>query len=259
MRRMMSFVYGSVAYTIFLGAFLYAVGFVGDMFVPKSIDSGEVGPLLPSLLINTLLLGLFAVQHSGMARWSFKRWWTKIVPAPIERATYVLATSLVLILMYWQWRPMPELVWQVEDPAFRTALLALFATGWAVVLLATFMIHHFDLFGMRQVWLHLRGRPYTELGFRTPGFYQYLRHPIQLGFLIAFWATPTMTVGHLLFALATTGYIVIAVKLFEERDLVRHFGDTYRRYMKQVPGFFPSGRAAGADRLEPAPSRAAGD
>jgi protein-S-isoprenylcysteine O-methyltransferase Ste14 len=177
-----------------------------------------------------------------MARRGFKQWWTTIVPKPLERSTYVLFSSLSLILLYWQWRPLPQVVWNVEGAAARAVALALFASGWIIVLVATFMIHHFDLFGLRQVWLRFQDRPYRELGFRTPGFYRYLRHPIQVGFLIAFWATPTMTAGHLIFALATTGYIFIAVKMWEERDLLREHGERYRVYMDQVGGFLPKGR-----------------
>lgn len=241
MRRFLIFTYGSAAYAIFLATFLYAVAFIGDMAVPKTIDSGPAAPFWEALLVNTALLGLFAVQHSGMARRGFKKVLTKLVPWEMERATYVLATCAVLILMYWQWRPMPELVWSVQDPAGRTALETLFFAGWGIMLVSTFMIHHFDLFGMRQAYMAAKGEPYRHLGFRVPGFYKYVRHPIQVGFLIAFWSTPDMTMGHLLFSLATTGYIFIAVKFFEEPDLVREFGDRYRNYMQQVGGFIPAG------------------
>ena len=250
MSGILSLLYGTVAYVIFLGAFLYAIGFVGNIGVPKSIDSGEAGPLVPSLLINAVLLGIFAVQHTGMARKGFKQWWTQIIPSSIERSTYTLLSSLALILLYWQWRPMPEVIWSVESAAGQSVVLGLFAVGWLTVLLSTFMIHHFDLFGLRQVWLRFQDQPYRDLGFRTPGFYKYMRHPIQVGFLIAFWATPTMTVGHLVFALATTGYIIIAVKMYEEKDLLREHGERYRTYMNQVGGFVPKGGYKEAGSVE---------
>jgi protein-S-isoprenylcysteine O-methyltransferase Ste14 len=242
MFRILTLLYGSVCYLIFLGTFLYAIGFVGNLGVPKSIDSGVPGALVPSLLVNAVLLAIFALQHTGMARKGFKRWWTKMIPNSIERSTYVLFSSLSLLLLYWQWRPLPAIVWNIESPAGRAVVWTLFAAGWLLVLLATFLIHHFDLFGVRQVWLRFQDKPYRELGFRTPGLYKYLRHPIQVGFLIAFWATPTMTVGHLVFSVATAAYIFMAVKLWEERDLLREHGERYRTYMDQVGGFLPKGR-----------------
>ena len=254
MGKIISFIYGSVAYTIFLGTFLYAIGFVGNIGVPKSIDSGDAGPVVPALMVNMLLLGLFAVQHSGMARKGFKKLLAKIANPAIERSTYVLATNAALILMYWLWQPMPGVVWSIENSAGQAVMYGMFAMGWLIVLLSTFMIHHFDLFGMRQVYVHAKGETYKDLGFRTPGFYRYVRHPIQVGFMIAFWATPMMTMGHLLFAAATTGYIIIAVKMFEERDLMREFPKRYGSYMDQVPGFIPSGkfRETPASELETA-------
>ena len=242
MARVLGLLYGTLAYVMSVGALLYAIGFVGNIGVPKSIDSGEPGPFVPSLLINAVLLGIFAIQHSGMARERFKRWWTRFVPQPIERSTYVLFSSLTLILLYWQWRPLPDVIWSVATAGGQAVAQALFAVGWLTVLLATLMIHQFDLLGMRQVWLRFQNLPYRDLGFRTPGLYKYVRHPIQVGLLIAFWATPTMTVGHLIFALVITGYVLIAVKMFEERDLLKQFGPLYENYREQVGGFLPKGR-----------------
>jgi protein-S-isoprenylcysteine O-methyltransferase Ste14 len=246
MKRIVSFAYGTFGYVCFLVTLLYAIGFVGDVLVPKSINSGTAGPLGTAVVINVALLSLFAVQHSGMARRSFKQFWMKIVAPPIERATYVLFSCAALGLMYWQWRPIPMVIWDVENPAGRTVILGLYAAGWVIVLLSSFMINHFDLFGLRQVWLHLQQRNYGEVRFRTVGFYKFVRHPLQTGFLIAFWATPTMTAGHLLFSVVVTAYILVAVKFFEERDLVRMFGNTYRRYQQQVAMFLPLPRLGAA-------------
>jgi methanethiol S-methyltransferase len=239
MSKIVSFAYGTFAYLCFVVTLLYAIGFVGDVLVPKSINSGMAGPLGAAILIDVVLMSLFAAQHSGMARRSFKQFWTKIVPPPVERATYVLSSCAVLGLMYWQWRPIPMVVWDVQNPAGRALLLGLFSMGWVIVLLSSFMINHFDLFGLRQVWLHLQEKSYGEVRFRTVGFYKFVRHPLQTGFLIAFWATPTMTAGHLLFSIVVTSYILVAVKFWEERDLVRMFGNTYRRYQQQVGMFLP--------------------
>lgn len=238
MSRLFTLGYGAASYLAFLAAFLYTVGFVGNIAVPRSIDHGVTASVGEAVVVNVLLLGLFAMQHSVMARPSFKRWWTRFVPCSIERSTFVLATSLVLFLLFWQWRTMPAVIWDVTWWPGRLGLQVLFWLGWATVLAATFMIDHFDLFGVRQVYVAWRGQPYTDMGFRSPMLYRLVRHPIMLGFIVAFWATPRMTAGHLLFAIATTGYILIALQL-EERDLVAVLGDQYRDYRDRVPMLFP--------------------
>jgi protein-S-isoprenylcysteine O-methyltransferase Ste14 len=243
MHRIGVFVYGVLAYAGFLASFLYAIGFVGGFGVPRSLDSAAEGPLGLALVVDVLLLAVFALQHSVMARPAFKRWWTRTVPEPAERSTYVLASSLALLLLFWQWRPIGGVVWRIENPVGQAALYGLFAAGWLTVLVTTFLINHFDLFGLRQVWLHLRGVPYRPLGFVTPGPYRHVRHPLYVGWLLAFWATPTMTAAHLLFAAMTTAYILIAIR-FEERDLGEFHGEKYAAYRRSVPMLVPRLRVA---------------
>ena len=236
--RVTAFCYGIFCYLIFFATFLYAVAFLGDFGLVKSIDSGPEMPAGQALAINAFLLGVFAVQHSVMARPWFKRAWTRVIPPVAERSTYVLFASLAMALLFWQWRPMGGVVWGVSDPAARLAIWAVYGLGWLLLLIATFLINHFDLFGLRQVYLHLVGRRYTGLQFRTPGFYRYVRHPIYVAWLCIFWATPEMTTAHLVFAIATTGYILMAIP-WEERDLIRMHGEVYRVYREQVPKLLP--------------------
>ena len=239
LKRIAYFVYGSVAYLIFLGTFLYAIAFVGGLGAPTSLDGEPRGPLAFSLAIDAGLLAIFAVQHSVMARRWFKEWWTRFIPHEIERSTYVLCASLALMLLLWQWRPLGGVVWSVRNPAGAAVLQMLFAAGWTLVLVVTFLINHFDLFGLRQVWYALIGRPLPKVSFKTPGPYRVVRHPLYFGFVLAFWMTPTMTLAHLVFAIATTAYIVLAIQ-FEERDLVAEHGAAYETYRRRVPMLLPA-------------------
>lgn len=238
MGKIFGFMYGLVAYAMFLVAFLYAVGFVADVFVPKTIDSGEPGDLIASLLINATLLAIFAIQHSVMARPGFKAWWTRFVPTSIERSTYVVLSSLALGLLFWQWQPLPATVWHIDNEAGGIAMWILHASGWLLALASTFAISHLDLFGLRQVYLNLRNERYRSVDFRIGGLYRLVRHPLMLGFLIAFWATPHMTAGHLFFSVMVTAYILIALQL-EERDLMQHHGAKYGSYRDEVPMLLP--------------------
>lgn len=248
--RLLAVSYAAVSYLLFLVAFLYAIGFVGDLWVPRSIDHAIAAPAGQAFVVDVILLGLFAIQHSVMARPAFKRVWTRLVPEPIERSTYVLLSNLVLFLLYWQWRTLPAVVWDVDARAARLALWVLFWAGWMIVFTSSFMISHFDLFGLRQVYAFWRGEPLSDLAFRTPLLYRLIRHPLMFGFIIAFWAAPTMTVGRLLFAVSTTAYILIALQL-EEHDLVTALGTQYLDYRREVPMLLPRPHLRGASRLRP--------
>ncbi len=237
-KRWVFFIYGVLCHLLFLGTFAYMAGFVGDFLVPKSIDSPSNAAPLTAILINLALLGLFALQHSVMARPAFKRLWTRLVPTPIERSTYVLVSCLVTFFVMWQWRAMPTVVWDFQNTGIRNFMWVLFAVGWLLIPAVSLLIDHFDLFGTRQVWLFLKQRRYESLPFRVPLFYKHVRHPLYIGWTIAFWATPTMTVGHLLFASLLTGYMLLAA-MIEELDLIAHFGPKYETYRKQVPMFVP--------------------
>lgn len=239
MKRIIAFIYGLIAYIIFLGAFLYAIGFVGDFLVPKTINTGVATPFTQALVINLALLTVFALQHSIMARPGFKRWWTQFVHPAIERSTYVLLSSLALILIYWQWRPMTAVLWDIRNEAAVALIYGIFAMGWLIVLLSTFMINHFDLFGLKQVYEYLRNLEPKPISFKMSFLYGIIRHPIMLGFIIAFWAAPVMTVGHLIFSVTTTLYILVAVKFLEERDLRKMHGEQYVAYQREVPMLIP--------------------
>jgi len=258
MGRILAFLYGLAAYLVFFFTFLYAIGFVSGLVVPKTIDTGTVVPIGEALIVNLLLMAAFAIQHSVMARKPFKRWLTQYVPASIERSTYVLVASLVLVALFAHWRPIPTEVWAITDPSIAMAVTGLSFVGWLLVLFSSFLINHFELFGLRQVTANLAGRSVPEPRFRTPALYKIVRHPLYLGFIIAFWAAPVMTVGHLLFAAVTTAYIFVGV-FFEERDLVELFGDDYRRYRQRVGMIFPSWRGGGQTQstsLQGRPSKA---
>lgn len=241
MKRVLALVYGIVVYFLFLGTFLYAIGFVGRMGVPKTIDSGSGSQPVIAALIDALLLSVFALQHSIMARRGFKQHWTRVVSWYVERSTYVLAATLALALVLWQWRPIPNVVWDLRGTAAGSVLAILFWVGWAILFLSTFLINHFELFGLHQVWAYARGTEFHRPPFRAPFFYRWMRHPIYLGFVIAFWSAPVMSVGHLLFSVATTGYILVGI-YFEERDLIHAYGDAYLEYRRQVPMLVPIGK-----------------
>src|SRR5690242_19709791 len=238
MKKTMFLLYGILSYALFFGTYLYAIGFVTNLVVPTSLDKTRSASLLIALLINVGLLVLFALQHSVMARPAFKKWWTQFVPEPIERSTYVLLSSICMILLFINWQPMGGVVWSVESPSGYWLLQVISLLGFGIVLISTFLINHFDLFGLRQVWMYFAGKPYTHLQFRTPFFYKYVRHPLYLGWMIAFWATPTMTIAHFLFAVICTGYMLTAIK-FEEKDLIAVFGNTYLQYKEKAPMLIP--------------------
>jgi len=259
LKRGVVFAYGVASYGVFFATFLYSVGFIGNLVVPKTMDSPSRMPFLSALGIDVLLLGIFAVQHSVMARPWFKRAWTRIVPEPAERSTYVLLSSLALVALFAYWQPLGGMVWNIQNPTVRMAMYQLFGLGFGMVLIATFLINHFDLFGLRQVWLYLIGKPYTQLTFRTPLFYKYIRHPLYVGWFMAFWFTPTMTGAHLLFAVMTTVYILMAIR-WEERDLIESHGEQYIQYRESVPMFIPTGsdkRRVGTEANQPAAEKAA--
>lgn len=238
MTRIAFLLYGLLAYLLFFVAILYGIGFVADIVVPKGIDDGVAEPLSRAIIVNVFLLLLFAIQHNVMARPWFKEWWTRFVPQPLERSTFVAASSLLLLLLYWQWRPLPDVVWQVDNPIGRGILWSLYFLGWAVVFFSSFVIDHFELFGLKQVWSHLRGREHVTAEFSDRSLYRWVRHPLMLGFIIAFWSAPTMTLGRLLFAVVTTVWILIAIRI-EERDLAQFLGQPYLHYRQRTPMLLP--------------------
>jgi len=255
MKAIVSLAYGLAAYALFFVTILYCIGFVGDFAVPKSIDSGTPGPLAQSILVDLALVAAFAVQHSVMARPWFKRWWTRVVPAPVERSTFVVLSSAVMLLLFWQWQPMPTPVWEVKSTVAVSLLRASFWLGWLILFVSSHLIDHFELFGVRQVLRQLRGTAPPTPVFRTPFLYRYVRHPLYVGFMVAFWSAPVMTAGHLLFSLAMTGYILVGVH-FEERDLLRVFGEQYRRYRARVGMLLPRAAADHAEPSQRSPSSA---
>lgn len=239
MKKLLVLLYGVFAYVTFLVTFLYLIGFIGNLFVPKGIDDGSAGSLLQAIVVDFLLLALFALQHSVMARPWFKKWWTKIIPEEIERSTYLVFTGIALVLLYVYWQPLDIVVWSVESPFLSGVLMALFGLGWTIVLVSSFLINHFDLFGLRQVWLYFRGKPYTHLSFGTPFLYKWVRHPLYFGLLLGFWAAPQMTVARLFLAVLWTAYVLYAISL-EEKDLISVFEEKYRSYKQRVPMLLPS-------------------
>jgi protein-S-isoprenylcysteine O-methyltransferase Ste14 len=243
MGRFFAFIYGLASYVFFFATFLYAIGFISGLVVPKTIDIGTVVPVTEAIIVDLLLMSVFAIQHSVMARKQFKQWWTQFVPKPVERSTYVLFSSLALALLLWQWRPLPTVVWHIDNPQIAMAVIGLSFAGWLILLTSTFLINHFELFGLHQVANNLAGRAMPTPRFRTPLYYKFVRHPLYLGFIIAFWSAPTMTAGHLLFAAVTTAYIIVGASL-EERDLIDLFGDDYRRYRQRVSMLVPWRRSA---------------
>lgn len=239
MGKILAFIYGIIAYVVFLVAFLYAIGFVGNIIVPKSISSGEDSSLVHAIVINLCLLSLFAIQHSIMARPAFKKWFTSIISPAVERSTYVLLSSAILLLLYWKWQPLTTVVWNFEGHFIAMILTATYFLGWGIVFLSTFMINHFELFGLKQIFENFKNIDPTSPKFQTNFFYKIVRHPIMLGFVIAFWSTPLMTLGHLLFSVITTAYIFVAVKFLEEKDLKKAIGAEYEAYQKKVPMIIP--------------------
>jgi len=238
MKRIAFFIYGVICYAATVGSLLYTAGFLANIGVPKSIDSAPTAPLMTAILINVGLLGVFAVQHSVMARQGFKRMWTKIVPKEIERSTYCLFSAAALSLLMWKWSPLGGVIWEAENPALRYGLMGVSLVGWVILYYSSFLINHFDLFGLRHVWLQLRGKPYTPVKFREPTLYRFVRHPLYVGMLMAVWATPTMTVAHLFFGIGVLGYILVGIQ-FEERDLISEHGTSYAEYRRRVPMLVP--------------------